>query len=176
MCFVGEPLDAFAKCVHVRILEYIDGHDDLVVSGHRVAHVVAKKKDGFLTTDARWPDVSARYRNPLGVRSGLRGWCHRCICKPSGCPQSNTRWLERAHLCHGQIPVLLHNVVKPDKSHGNHPIFDRRRIRVEREYLQLYRVEVVYWDRRLGVGVQIFVELLQDGMYFEGCLWRRQKR
>jgi hypothetical protein len=31
-------------------------------------------------------------------------------------------------------------------------------------------------DRRLGVGVQIFVELLQDGVYFEGCLWRRQKR
>lgn len=42
MCFVGEPLDAFAKCVHVRILEYIDDHDDLVVPRHRVTHVVAK--------------------------------------------------------------------------------------------------------------------------------------
>jgi hypothetical protein len=67
-------------------------------------------------------------------------------------------------------------LLKFDESHGNHPIFDRRRIWVEREYLQLYRVEVVYLDRRLGVGVQIFVELLQDGMYFEGCFWRRQKR
>ena len=43
MCFAGEPLDAFAKCVHVRILEYIDDHDDLVVSGRRVAHVVVKE-------------------------------------------------------------------------------------------------------------------------------------
>ena len=110
------------------------------------------------------------------MRSGLRGWCHRCICKPIGYLQSNLRWLERAHLCHGQIPVLLHDVVKPDESHGNHPIFDWRRIRVERKDLQLYRVEVVYLDRRLGVRVQIFVKLLQNSMYFEGCLWRRQER
>jgi hypothetical protein len=39
MCFVGEPLDAFAKCVHVRILEYIDDHDDQVVSRHMVTHL-----------------------------------------------------------------------------------------------------------------------------------------
>ena len=83
--------------------------------------------------------------------------------------------LGRAHLCHGQIPVQFHNVLKLDKRHGNHPIVDWRRIWVERKYLQLYRVEVVYSDRRLGVGVQIFVELLQYGMYFEGCFWRRQK-
>lgn len=40
MCFVGEPLDAFAKCVHVRILEYIDDHDDLVVSRQMVTHLM----------------------------------------------------------------------------------------------------------------------------------------
>ena len=113
VCFVGEPLDAFAKGVHVRILEYVDGHDDLVVSRYRVTHVVVEK-DSFLTTNARWPDVSARHRIPQDMRSGLHGWCRQCICKPSGYPQSNIQWLERAHLCHGQIPVLLHDVVKPD--------------------------------------------------------------
>ena len=88
-----------------------------------------------------------------------------------------TQWLlERAYLCHGQIPVLLHNILKLNESHGNHPIVDWRGIWVERKYLQLYRVEVVYSDRRLGVGVQIFVELLQYSMYLKGCFWRRQKR
>ena len=43
MRFVAEPLDAFSKCVHVRILEYIDDHDDLVVSRCRVMHVVARR-------------------------------------------------------------------------------------------------------------------------------------
>jgi hypothetical protein len=65
-----------------------------------------------------------------------------------------------AYLCHSQIPVLLHNVLKPDESHGNHPIVDWGWIWVERKYLQFYGVEVVYLYRRLGVGVQIFVELL----------------
>lgn len=89
----------------------------------------------------------------------------------------NTQWLlDGEHLCHGQIPVLLHNVLKLDERHGNHPIVDWRRIWVERKYLQLYRIEIVYSDRRLGVGVQIFVELLQYSMYFKGCFWRRQKR
>ncbi len=48
----------------------------------------------------------------------------------------NSRWLvERAYLCHGQIPVLLHNVFEPDESNGNHPIVDWRWIWVERKYL-----------------------------------------
>ncbi len=42
--FIGEPLNAFAKCVHVRILKYIDDHDDLVVSRNRVTHISAAKK------------------------------------------------------------------------------------------------------------------------------------
>jgi hypothetical protein len=84
--------------------------------------------------------------------------------------------MERAYLCHGQIPVLTHDVVKLDESHGNHPIFDWRRVRVEREDLQFYRIEIVYLDRRLGVGVQVFIKLLQDSMYLEGRPWRRQKR
>ena len=88
----------------------------------------------------------------------------------------NTLWLleqaHAAHLCHGQIPVLLHNVLELNERHGNHPIVDWRRIWVERKYLQLYGVEVVYSDRRLGVGVQIFVELLQYSMYFKRCFWR----
>jgi len=66
---------------------------------------------------------------------------------------------------------MLHNVVKPDEGHGNHPIFDRRWVWVKRENLQLYGVELVYLNRRLGVGVQVFVELLQDSVDFEGCLW-----
>jgi hypothetical protein len=111
------------------------------------------------------------------VRSGLYGWCRLYIYKPGGGLLSNTQWpLERAHLCHGQIPVLLHNVLKLNERHRNHPIVDWRRIWVERKYLQLYRVEAVYLDRRLGVGIQIFVELLQYSMYFKGCFWRRQKR
>jgi hypothetical protein len=28
---VGEPLDTLAECVHIRILENVDSHDDLVV-------------------------------------------------------------------------------------------------------------------------------------------------
>lgn len=48
---------------------------------------------------------------------------------------------------------MLHNVVKPDEGHGNHPIFDWRWIRVKGENLQLYGVEPVYLNRRLGVGV-----------------------
>ena len=32
VCFIGKPLDAFSKRVHVRILEYVDGHDDLIIS------------------------------------------------------------------------------------------------------------------------------------------------
>lgn len=91
-------------------------------------------------------------------------------------PHSNILWWERAHLCHGQIPVLLHNVVKLDEGDRNHPIFDWGWIWIERKYLQLYRVEVVYLNRRLGVGVQVFIKLFQDGMYFERCLRRRQKR
>lgn len=84
----------------------------------------------------------------------------------------NTQWLvERAHLCHSQIPVLPHNVLKLDERHRNHPIVYWRRVWVERKYLQLYRVEVVYSDRCLGVGIQIFVELLQYSMYFKGCFW-----
>ena len=66
---------------------------------------------------------------------------------------------------------MLHNVVKPDEGYGNHPIFDWRWIRVEGENLQLYGVELVYLNRRLGVGVQVFIKLLQDSVYFEGCLW-----
>jgi len=85
-------------------------------------------------------------------------------------------WVEPAHLCHCQVPVLLHDIVKVDQSHGYHPIFDWRWIWVEREYLQLYRAEVVYWDGRLRIGVQVFVELLQDGMYLEGSFWGRQER
>jgi hypothetical protein len=86
------------------------------------------------------------------------------------------KWLGITYLCHRQIPVLPYDVFKVDESHWHHPIFDWRWVWVEGEYLQLYRVEIVYWDRRLGVGVQIFVQLLQDGMDFEGCLWRRQER
>ena len=86
------------------------------------------------------------------------------------------KWLGQTHLCHGQIPVLLHDVIKVDEGYWHHPIFDRRWVWVEGEYLQLYRVEIVYRDRRLRVGVQIFVKLLQNSMDFEGCLWRRQER
>jgi hypothetical protein len=35
-------------------------------------------------------------------------------CKPSSCPQLKTLRPERVYLCHSQIPVLLHDVVKPD--------------------------------------------------------------
>lgn len=28
---VGKPLDTLAECVHVRILKYVDGHDDLII-------------------------------------------------------------------------------------------------------------------------------------------------
>ena len=66
---------------------------------------------------------------------------------------------------------MLHDVVKPDEGHGNHPVFDWRWVRVKRENLQLYGVKLVYLDRRLGVGVQVFIKLLQDSVYFEGCLW-----
>jgi hypothetical protein len=86
------------------------------------------------------------------------------------------KWLGITYLCHRQIPVLPYDVFKVDESHWHHPIFDWRWVWVEGEYLQLYRVEIVYWDRRLGVGVQIFVQLLQDGMDFEGCLRRRQEQ
>ena len=82
----------------------------------------------------------------------------------------------QAHLRHGQIPVLPDDVFKVDKSHGYHPIFDWRWIWVEWEYFQLYGVKIVYWDRRLRIGVQILVELLQDGMDFERCFWGRQER
>jgi hypothetical protein len=86
------------------------------------------------------------------------------------------KWVGRTHLCHSQVPVLLHDVLKVDKSHWYHPVFDWRWVWEEGEYLQLYRVEIIYWDRRLGVGVQIFVKLLQDGMDFERCLRRRKER
>jgi hypothetical protein len=141
-----------------------------------VTHIArSKRKDDLLTIDVRWLDVLARHRNPQDVRSGLYVWCRLYIYKPSGGLQSEHSMTVGAHLCHGQIPVLLHNVLKLNERHGNHPIIDWRRIWVERKYLQLYRVEVVYSDRRLGVGVQIFVELLQYSMYFKGCFWRRQK-
>ena len=151
MWFICKPLDTFAKRVHVRILENVDGHDDLVVSRHRIIHIIEPAKEGQPpTTNVIWPGESARYRNLQGVRSGLCGWYHRCICKPKSCPHSKPLWLERAYLCHGQIPVLPHNVIKLDESHGNHPIFDWRWVRVKGEYLQLYRIEVIYLDGRLG--------------------------
>lgn len=53
VCFVGEPLDAFAKGVHVRILEYIYDHDNLVISRHSGNAYSAVKKDTLLTIDVR---------------------------------------------------------------------------------------------------------------------------
>jgi hypothetical protein len=46
MWFICEPLDAFAKRVHVRILENIDGHNDLVVSEHGMIHINEPAKEG----------------------------------------------------------------------------------------------------------------------------------
>ncbi len=86
VCLVCEPLDAFTVCIHVGILEYIDDHDDLVVSRERVN--AYSKADDFLTINVRWLDAIGQYRNPQDVRSGLYGWCRRCICKPNGCPRS----------------------------------------------------------------------------------------
>ena len=34
VCLIRKPLDTLAESVHVRILKYVDRHDDLVVPRH----------------------------------------------------------------------------------------------------------------------------------------------
>jgi hypothetical protein len=46
---VGEPLDALAEGVHVGVLKYVDGHDDLV-------------KSGLGEQGATWGEGEGRYR------------------------------------------------------------------------------------------------------------------
>lgn len=45
-----------------------------------------------------------------------------------------------------------------------------RGVRVEREDLELYRVELVNWYRSLGVRIQVFIQLLEDRMDPGRCL------
>ena len=49
--FIRELLYAFAKRVHVRILENIYGHDDLIVSGQRVIRLAKERQSTYNKCD-----------------------------------------------------------------------------------------------------------------------------
>lgn len=35
MSFVGKPLNVFAESIHIRVLKYVDGHNDLIIPEYK---------------------------------------------------------------------------------------------------------------------------------------------
>lgn len=79
------------------------------------------------------------------------------------------------HLRHCKVPVGFYILLQVYQSQGYHPILYWRWIRIEWEYLQFYGVESVQRDGGLRIGVEVLVELLQDGVDLERAFWGREK-
>ena len=69
------------------------------------------------------------------------------------------------YLDHSQIPVWFYPLRQVDQSKGHHPIVHRGRIRIKWKDFQLDGIKFVNWNRRLGVRVQILIELFEVGVY-----------
>ncbi len=60
-------------------------------------------------------------------------------------------------LDHSQIPVFFYLLREIYQSDWDHPVSDSRRIWIEREDFQLNGVELVNWDGRFGIRIEILV-------------------
>lgn len=80
-----------------------------------------------------------------------------------------------SHLGHCKVPVGFYILLQVNQSQGYRPILDWRWIWIEWEYLQFYGVEPVQRYGGLRIGVEVLVELLQDGVDLERALWGRKK-
>jgi hypothetical protein len=85
------------------------------------------------------------------------------------------RYPSEPDLKHSKIPTILDPLRQIDESQRYHPILQWWWVGIERKYLQVNRIELVYGNRCLRVRVQIFEKLLQDGMNSWRGLRRCQK-
>lgn len=80
------------------------------------------------------------------------------------------------HLLHGEIPVVLYPPSEVYQAEGDHPILHFWRVGIEGENLEFNRVELVNRNRGFRVRIQVFVQLLKNGVDLVRRLVRRQKR